>query len=195
MRGTRRFSQAVSEGDGISVIVEVADSGAARMAGSQGAEAIVVRGELDGVREATDLPILWRASGPAADAARAGADACLVVVGEHDEDGDALDRVHREALELGLDCVVEVRTEEELERALERLDPEIFLLSAGKDDGEAVQRALELLADVPAGKLAVADAHVSSREQIAELERAGVDAVIVRTKDVAELVGGPPPAA
>ena len=110
------------------------------------------------------------------------------------DDGDWLERQHAEALELGLDCVVEVRDEEELELALERLDPEIFLLAApDRDDHEGLGRALELLPDIPAGKLAVADVPLSSREQVDELERAGVDAVIVGARDVAELVGDGPP--
>ena len=74
------------------------------------------------------------------------------------------------------------------------LDPEIFLLAAGDDhDGDAVDGALELLPDVPAGKLAVADVPVSSREQVEELERAGVDAVIVGARHVADLAGDVPP--
>jgi indole-3-glycerol phosphate synthase len=190
----RRFSQAISEGDGISVVVEVHDAESARAAEGEGAEALVVRTNVRGVREATDLPILWRVAGPVAEAARVGADACLVVVDELHEDGDRLERLHAEALSLGLDCVVEVRNEEELELALERLDPEIFLLSGRDDDDEGpLARALELLPDVPAGKLAVADVPVSGREQVDELERAGVDAVIVGAGSVAELVGHAPP--
>jgi len=189
-----RFSQAISEGDGISVVVEVHDAESARAAEGEGAEALVVRADVQGVREATELPILWRAAGPLAEAARVGADACLVVVDELQEDGDRLERLQAEALSLGLDCVVEVRNEEELELALERLDPEIFLLSGGDDDDESpLARALELLPDVPAGKLAVADVPVSGREQVDELERAGVDAVIVGAGSVAELVGHAPP--
>ncbi len=38
----RRFSQAISEGDGISLIVEVADLDAARAAAAQGAEGVIV---------------------------------------------------------------------------------------------------------------------------------------------------------
>ena len=110
----RRFSQAISEGDGISLLVEVDDLEAARRAKSDGADAVVVRSSVDGVRDATELPILWRSTGPLAEAAHAGADACLVAV-----------------------------------------------------------------ADVP----------VSNREQVIELERAGVDAVIVGARNVAELVG------
>jgi indole-3-glycerol phosphate synthase len=194
VRGERRFSQAISEGDGISVIVDVADPEAARVAASQGAEALVVRGEAGDLRAVTELPILWRASGSPSEAALAGADAWLVAVEDAGEDRDWLTRQHAEAIELGLDCVVEVRSEEELELALERLDPEIFLLSVGRaDDADALDRALELLPDVPAGKLAVADVPVSSREQVIELERAGVDAVIVGAGNVAELVGAAPP--
>ena len=190
---SRRFSQAISEGDGISVIVDVADGDAARAAEAQGAEALVVHGRLDDVRGATELPILWRSRGGPADAARGGADACLVSVEDADEDEERLALLHAEAIDLGLDCVVEVRNEEQLELALERLDPEIFLLSVGDEDADALTHALELLPDVPAGKLAVAEVPVSSREQVIELERAGVDAVIVGARDVAELVGDAPP--
>jgi indole-3-glycerol phosphate synthase len=191
----RRFSQAISEGDGISVLVEVRDLDDARAAAADGAEAIVLRMRLDGIRDATELPILWRAQGPLAEAAQAGADACLVVVADHAEDVDHLAALHGQALELGMDCVVEVRDEDELERALEELDPEIFLLAGPVEEDESpIDRALELLPDVPAGKLAVADVPVLSREQVDELERAGVDAVIVGIRDVASLVGnGHPP--
>jgi len=190
----RRFSQAISEGDGISVLVEVHDVTSARAAEAQRAEAIVLRAEVVGLREATELPLLWRAAGPLSAAVRAGADACLLVVADHDDEDDELERLQAEAAELGLDCVVEVRNEEELELALERLDPEILLLSRSTDDEEdALGRALELLPDVPAGKLAVADVPASTREQVDELERAGVDAVIVGARDVAELVGHAPP--
>jgi Indole-3-glycerol phosphate synthase len=176
-----RFSQAISEGDGISLIVDVADATAARAAESQGAEAVVVRAALgDGV----DLPVLWRGSSSASDASAAGADAWVIRVTDATEDND----------DFGLDRVVEVCNEEELELALGQLDPEILLFSVGDDDdADALQRALDLLPDLPAGKLAVAEVAVSSREQVVELERAGVDAVIVGARDVAELVGDAPP--
>jgi indole-3-glycerol phosphate synthase len=195
VRSERRFSQAISEGDGISVIVDVADVEAARAAGAQGAEALAVRGAVGDLRSVTELPVLWRASGSPSEAALAGADAWLVSVADAGEDGDWLARQQAEAVELGMDCVVEVRNEDELELALEQLDPEIFLLAARDDSREedALASALELLPDVPAGKLAVADVPVWSREQVDELERAGVDAVIVGTRNVAELVGDAPP--
>jgi indole-3-glycerol phosphate synthase len=194
VRSERRFSQAISEGDGISLVAEVGDQEAARAAEAHGAEAITVRGQVGDLREVTELPVLWRAAGSPSEAALAGADAWLVAVGDVGDDGDWLARQHAEATELGLDCVVEVRNEEQIELALERIDPEIFLLAAVDDEElDALGRALELLPDLPAGKLAVADVPVSSREQVDELERAGVDAVIVGARNVAELVGDGPP--
>ena len=40
------------------------------------------------------------------------------------------------------------------------------------------RRTYELLADVPAGKIVVSESGISTREQIEELERVGVDAVL-----------------
>jgi indole-3-glycerol phosphate synthase len=188
-RGARRFSQAISEGDGISVIVDVDGPDAARIAEADGAEAVVVRAALAGIRDATDLPILWCGGGTPEDARQAGADAVLVIADERDDDGDVLDAIVAHAAELGLDLVVSVSDEGVLGRVLEQHDPETFHLAA--DD---LERALELLVDVPVGKLAIAEATHVTRDEIVELERRGVDAVIVPPRNVAELVGGAPPA-
>jgi indole-3-glycerol phosphate synthase len=52
---------------------------------------------------------------------------------------------------------------------------------------------LDLLPDVPAGKLAIAELGSTTRDEVDALERAGVDAVLVSTGNVAELVGTAPP--
>ena len=52
---------------------------------------------------------------------------------------------------------------------------------------------LDLLPDLPAGKLAIADVEVTSPEEIEQLERAGVDAVIVGVQSIAGLVRAAPP--
>ena len=174
------------------MIVDVRDADGARMAEEQGAEALVVSSVPTGVHTATELPLLWYSAGELHEAAEAGADAVVLVW--DDEDEERLVELRDAALALGLECVIEVRTEDELEAALELLDPEVFLLSArGSDDEDGFERALELLPDVPAGKLAIAEAHAAGRDQVLELERAGVDAVIVGARDVAELVGAAPP--
>jgi indole-3-glycerol phosphate synthase len=189
-----RFSHAIAEGDGISVIAAVEDSESARAAEEQRAEALVVRANPAHLRDATSLPILWRAD-VSLDEASAAADAYLIVFDSFDDDDGRLEDVHRRALELGLDCAVEVRNEEDLERALDRVDPEIFLLSAveADDDRSALEVVLDLLAAVPAGKLAIADLPLTTPHEVKELEHAGCDAVIVHARDLSPLVGGPPP--
>lgn len=190
---SRRFSHAIAEGDGISVVAAVEDADAARAAEAQRAEALVVNGEPGRLRDATRLPILWRAS-IAVDRAADVADAVTLTLPEEDEDHDPARRRHEEALALGLDCAVEVASEDELGRALEVLDPEIFLLAPpDSDEEERLEAVLELLAAVPAGKLAIADLAVTTEHEVQELERAGVDAVIVHAADVSPLVGDAPP--
>jgi len=193
MSTSRRFSHAIAEGDGISVVAAVDDADAARAAETQRAEALVVAGDPASLREATRLPILWRADTAVGRAAEV-ADAVTVTLPDEDEDHEPAQRRHEEALAAGLDCAVEVRTEEELERALELLDPEIFLLAPPQDDEEErLEAVLELLAAVPAGKLAIADLAVTTEDEVHELERAGVDAVIVHAADVSPLAGEAPP--
>jgi hypothetical protein len=172
--GSRRLSQRISEGDGIAIIVRVSDAASARAAEEQGAKAIAIDRAIAGIRVATSLPLLWTGEGPAVDA-----DAMTI------RPGDEIDH-------LELETVVDVRDDEELEQALEQLDPEMFLLSArhGNDGDDPLETVLELLPDVPAGKLAIADVEVMTRGDVLALERAGIDAVLVDSAiQVAELTG------
>jgi len=184
----RRLSQAISEGDGISVLVEVIDADGARTAAAQGAEGIALRAPADGVSEATELPPVWIGRPEHA------GDADAVVV-DVDGAGERLAEVVDEVHALGVECVLKVRDEDDLELVLEAVDPEILLLSAEEkdDDQHHLDRLLELLPDVPAGKLAIAELEIASQEDVAELERAGVDAVLVTTGDIGPLVGDQPP--
>jgi indole-3-glycerol phosphate synthase len=192
--GSRRLSQALSEGDGISVLVHVADAAAAAAAEDQGAEGLVIVRGTRGLREATSLPLLYRGDSPD-EASRADADGWVLVAEDHHEEGSELEEHYARALSLGLECAVDVRDEEELETVLERIDPEIFLLSPREadDDESALDHVLELLPDVPAGKLAIAELGATTRDEVVSLERAGIDAVLVAAGDVAHLVGGSAP--
>ena len=51
---------------------------------------------------------------------------------------------------------------------------------AARDVDDPLEHVLDLLSDLPAGKLAIADVGSVTKEQLTELERAGVDAVLVR---------------
>ncbi len=192
MTVNRRLSQAISEGDGISILVEVGDRDSARSAEDQGAEGLVVRGVAVGVREETGLPLVWY--GDALREARSvGVDA-VVLTGASDSE-QLIERID-EAHEFGLECVVRVSDEDDLERVLEQIDPEILLLSASRDDDDvaSLEQLLDLLPDIPAGKLAIAELRGATRDDVEELERAGVDAVLVAGSDIGSLVGDGPPA-
>jgi indole-3-glycerol phosphate synthase len=184
-----RFSQAISEGDGISVIpVLDGDVGAlAVMAENVGAEAIAVasRAHVTAVRGQTGLPVLVleRVRDPEELEAlgASGADACVLVFRDLADEDEALEDLYAVALELGLEVAVDVRDEDELEQALERIDPEILVLSERDPDKdeEELERTLDLLPDVPAGKLVISESRVVAREQVLALERAGVDALLL----------------
>lgn len=190
----RRFSQAISEGDGISVIAEVDGPEAARDAEDAGAEGLFVRSGLEAmlpaIRAATELPILVRYDGQQPTQLE-GADACLVDMGE--DSGSLIDQVRR-GLGDDYELAPRITKDDDLEFLLEQIDPEIFVLAArpGGDDSP-VERVLELLPDVPAGKLAIADVGAQTREEVEELERAGVDGVIVTAGNIAHLISAAPP--
>ena len=191
MTTARRLSQAISEGDGISVIVHVDDVDEARAAEEQGAEGLALVRRVEGIGEATTLPVLWLGDPSALDDVEScGAHALTVWADEGDERLLEL----QASLASDMELVVGVANEEELEVALE-IEAEIFLLSGGEADGDQhpLDRVLELLPDVPAGKLAIAAVAADTRDEVMALERAGFDAVLVPAGHVGDLVGGTPP--
>lgn len=185
----RRLSQAISHGNGISVLVEVDGAADARRAEASGAGAVVVRAADRELRSETALPLLAYGLAPD-DASAAAADGVVLTAGDDDE----LVSHAQRCSELDLELVVRVRDDDELERVLEQVDPEILLLTPERAEEEQapLDRLLELLPDVPAGKLAIAELSGASREDVEELERAGVDAVLV-TGDIEALVVEPHP--
>jgi indole-3-glycerol phosphate synthase len=112
------------------------------------------------------------------EAAVHGADAVLLIVRALSD--RELVALHDEARELDLDCLVEVHNVEELDRALE-LDAEVIGINNRDLDEQRVdiQTTFELMPDVPAGKTVVAESGISGREELYELERVGVDAVLI----------------
>ena len=154
----RRLSHAISHGEGISLIVHVDGPDAARDAEASGAGALLATTGIEEIRAATRLPSVCR---------EAGGDACIVAA---DHDGE---------LAAGVEIVVRVKHEEQLAEVLERLDPELLVLT-GDDSDQPLEHVLALLSDVPAGKLAIAELAGVTRDEIDELERAGVDAVLLR---------------
>ncbi len=112
------------------------------------------------------------------ESAVAGADAILLIVAALEP--AELGRLYDRARELDLDVLVEVHDEPELETALE-LDAEVIGINNRDltDLSVDVERTYELLSDVPAGKTVVSESGFRSREELDDLERIGVDAVLV----------------
>jgi indole-3-glycerol phosphate synthase len=107
-----------------------------------------------------------------------GADAVLLIV--RALGGDRLDRLMTEARSLDLDCVVEVHDAEELEVALEHDSEVIGINNRDLDDGRVdLATTFELMPDVPAGKAVVAESGISTRAELEELDRIGVDAALI----------------
>jgi len=138
--------------------------------------------DLRAARSATGLPLLRKdfTVDPYQlyEAKAAGADAVLLVVGSLE--AEELAELKALAWELDLDALVEVSRPEELERALE-VDADVIGINNRdlSDFSVDLQRTLDLLADVPAGKTVVSESGIRRREQIEELEQVGVDAVLV----------------
>jgi indole-3-glycerol phosphate synthase len=112
------------------------------------------------------------------ESAAVGADAILLIVAALEP--RELARLPHEALALDLDVLVEVHDAHELEIALE-LDADMIGINNRDltDFTVDVARTFDLLADVPAGKTVVSESGIGAREQLDELERVGVDAVLV----------------
>jgi indole-3-glycerol phosphate synthase len=143
-------------------------------------------GSLDDLRQAraaSGLPILRKDFivdvYQVFESAATGADAILLIVAALEP--KELRELYEEALALDLDVLVEVHDEPELNCALEVVDADVIGIN-NRDLGDFsvdLQRTFELLADVPAGKTVVSESGFHAREQLDELERVGIDGVLV----------------
>lgn len=138
--------------------------------------------DLRAARAACDLPIIRKDflvdPYQLYEAAVNGADAVLLIVAALSD--EHLRALHQEARSIDLDCLVEVHDAEELERALEAGAEVIGINNRNLDDMSVdIGTTYELMPDVPAGKTVVAESGISGREELEELDRRGVDAVLI----------------
>jgi indole-3-glycerol phosphate synthase len=142
-------------------------------------------GSLDDLRAArgvTELPILRKDfvvdRYQLLEARLAGADAALLIVAALAD--SELAALHEAARALGLDVLVEVHDAGELERAL-ALQPEIVGINNRdlRDFSVDVARTRALRQAIPDGVVVVSESGIGSTGQLRELEREGVDAVLV----------------
>ncbi|MEY2434568.1 MAG: indole-3-glycerol phosphate synthase [Acidimicrobiaceae bacterium] len=138
--------------------------------------------DLTAVRSAVGVPVLRKdftvSAADVCDARIMGADALLLIVAALD-DAELAD-LHALALELGLEALVEVHDETELERAL-RVDAalvgvnqrDLFTFAVDTD------RAVRVASEMPGGVLRVAESGIAGPHDVVPLVAAGYHAVLV----------------
>lgn len=138
--------------------------------------------DLAAARAACALPVLRKDflvdPVQAVEARASGADAVLLIV--RALPGEALSELMAAARELGMEALVEVHDAEELERAL-AADARVVGVNA-RDLATFrvdVDAALELIAEVPPDRVAVAESGIEGRQDAALAARAGADAALV----------------
>ena len=203
---TRGFAAALRAAAGLGVIAEVkrrspskgplfADLDPAALAGQYeqgGATCLSVltdgesfggsAGDLAAARAGCRLPVLRKdftvSANDVVDARLMGADCVLLIAAALGQ--DELARFHDLALDLGLDALVEVHDEAELERALA-----VGARLVGVNQRDLVtfevdhERAVRMAAAFPADVVSVAESGVRGPEDAAALADAGYDAVLV----------------
>ncbi len=133
-------------------------------------------------RAACDLPLLRKDfvvdEYQLLEARVAGADAVLLIVAALDR--GRIEELMGQASDLGLDALVEVHDEKEVETAVEAGAELIGINNRDLHSLEVdIETTFELLADVPAGTVVVAESGITENEDVERLERAGVDAILV----------------
>lgn len=138
--------------------------------------------DLVAARGACDLPLLRKDfvvdEYQLLEARAAGADAVLLIVAALER--ERLQELMAVASDLGMDSLVEVHDEDEVEAAV---DAGAEVLGINNRDLHSLEVDLDttfrLLADVPAGTVVVAESGITRHDDVERLERAGVDAILV----------------
>jgi len=138
--------------------------------------------DLGSAREASTLPILRKDfivdPYQLVESLNWGADAILLIVAALTPRQMA--ELHRQAGELGLAALVEVHDERELDAAAEAGAQLIGINNRDLTTLEVdTRRTFELLPRLPPGAMVVAESGLRERAELDELERAGVDAVLI----------------
>ncbi len=204
----RGFKSAISKGGRINLIAEVKKaspshgvirhdfdpSGIAKIYRKSGASALSVltedkyfQGSIDdlkSVRDAADLPVMRKdfiiSEYQVFESAVAGADAILLIATAMDR--GMLKALFHEAKSLGMDTVVEVHNERDLEKAL-GIDAEIIGINNRNLTTLEVdlQVTRELIPKVPAGKIVISESGIKDPEDILSLADTGIKAVLIGT--------------
>lgn len=204
----RGFKSAISRGNRINLIAELKKASPshgvirhdydpaaiARIYKKSGAAALSVltedkyfQGSLDHLREvrlAVDLPVMRKdfivSEYQIFESAAAGADAVLLIAAALER--GMLKALSHEAKSLGMDTVVEVHDQRDLDKAL-GVDAEIIGINNRnlKTLEVDIGTTRELAAKIPAGKILVSESGLREPEDVGSLVPAGIKAVLIGT--------------
>lgn len=138
--------------------------------------------DLDAVRQAIDLPILRKDfmidDYQFYEARAHGADVVLLIVAALSK--NQLDDYFHLAKELGMRSLIEVHTQDELERALD-ISPEIIGVNSRnlKTLDVDAQAFVELIPQIPSTIARVAESGISTREEVVFAQECGATAILV----------------
>jgi indole-3-glycerol phosphate synthase len=140
--------------------------------------------DLRAVRSVVSLPVLRKDfvvdAYQLAEARAAGADAVLLIVSAFDAPLAAIRSLLAAAREVGLDCLVEVHDEEELDVALEAGAEVIGVNNRNLKTFDVSLDVTERLAPrVPGDKILVSESGIATRAEAQRVRRAGASAILV----------------
>jgi indole-3-glycerol phosphate synthase len=140
--------------------------------------------DLRAVRAAVGIPVLRKDfvvdAYQLAEARAAGADAALLIVAAFEEPLPAISGLLKAAREVGLDCLVEVHDEAELNVALDAGADVIGINNRNLKTFEVSLGITERLAPhVPPGKVLVSESGIASAGDARRVRRAGASAILV----------------
>jgi indole-3-glycerol phosphate synthase len=137
---------------------------------------------LEEARAACDLPVLRKdfTIDPyqVVEARAIGADAVLLIVAALED--DRMRELADAAAEVGVDVLVEVHNRDELERALVLSTPLVGINNRDLHTFETrLETTLDLLPHIPAGRLVVTESGIHTRDDVARMRAANVQAFLV----------------
>ncbi len=138
--------------------------------------------DLEAVKKSAHLPVIRKdfmiSPYQIVESRGLGADCILLIMAALDDETAAV--LYKQAISLGMDVLVEIHDEDELNRAL-KLDP--MMIGVNSRDLTTLevnlQTAFDLVQKIPASILRVAESGISTHAQLQSLFEAGYDAFLV----------------
>ncbi len=140
--------------------------------------------DLEAVKKSAHLPVIRKdfmvSPYQIVESRALGADCILLIVAALDD--DTLAALYKQAVDLGMDVLIEIHDEDELNRAL-KINPPPMMIGVNSRNLKTLevnlQTAFDLVQKIPASILRVAESGISTHAELQSLFEAGYDAFLV----------------